>query len=324
MVSNPKYRPAAFTLVELLVVIAIIAVLVALLLPAVQASREAARKTSCKNNLHNIGLALHEYVDAKKHFPPGYVTAVTDDLDDAPEGPGWAWGAKILPFLEQTTLERNIDYVAAVASPASEVVRMTSLPIFICPSDGLFEQIIDIPKVTSKKPICQMAAASYIGSAGTVRPTCKICRDAFDGVFGRNRPCDPKELLDGLSNTLAVGERSNYWASAVMWGVVPNCRLLDHVNVGHYAAGPAYVLGTTFAEGFNIEEAPMDDHNTMDTYAESFKSDHPGGAHFVFCDGSVRFIFDNVEPGVMNALATRDGVAHGGQLVDPVIHDSPF
>jgi prepilin-type processing-associated H-X9-DG protein len=109
-----------------------------------------------------------------------------------------------------------------------------------------------------------------------------------------------------------------------MWGVVPKSKMLDHQIEGKYAAGPAYVLGTTFAEGFNIEEGEMDDHNVMGSYAESFGSLHPGGCHFVFCDGGVRFVYDNVDPGVMNSLATRAGVAKGGQLVDPIIHDSPF
>ncbi|HMO86445.1 MAG TPA: DUF1559 domain-containing protein, partial [Lacipirellulaceae bacterium] len=171
--------------------------------------------------------------------------------------------------------------------------------------------------------LCQMAAASYVGSAGTVRPTCKVCRDAFDGVFGRNRAIKPADITDGLSNTIAVGERSNYWASAAIWGVVPRSVVLDRQQRGRYAAGPAYVLGTTFVEGFNIESSYMD-HSTMNTFAESFLSMHPGGAFFVVCDGAVRFIRDSVEPGVMNALATRAEVAYGGNLVDPVIHESPF
>ena len=149
-------------------------------------------------------------------------------------------------------------------------------------------------------------------------------RDRFDGVFGRNRAIKPADITDGLSNTIAVGERSNYWASAAIWGVVPRSVVLDRRVRGRYAAGPAYVLGTTFVEGFNIEEAIMDDHSTMGTVAESFYSMHPGGAFFVFCDGGVRFVREGAEPGVMNALATRDEIADGGRLVDPVIHESPF
>ncbi|HMP07942.1 MAG TPA: DUF1559 domain-containing protein, partial [Lacipirellulaceae bacterium] len=159
---------------------------------------------------------------------------------------------------------------------------------FVCPSDINFEPIIDVYNLGFDTRLCQMAAASYVGSAGTVRPTCKVCRDAFDGVFGRNRAIKPADITDGLSNTIAVGERSNYWASAAIWGVVPRSVVLDRQQRGRYAAGPAYVLGTTFVEGFNIESSYMD-HSTMNTFAESFLSMHPGGAFFVFCDGAVRF-----------------------------------
>ena len=315
-------RAFGFTLVELLVVIAIIGLLLALLLPAVQAAREASRKTACGNNLHQIGVALHGYIAAKKVFPAGYVTAVTPDLDDAEAGPGWAWGTKLLSFLEQSPLERDIKLVAPVQSLASAAVRTTSLPIFICPSDAERQQLVDVPAIGSDTVICQMASANYVASTGTVRATCKICRDAFDGVFGRNRPIKPEECLDGLSNTLAAGERSNFWANATMWGVVPNSRLPDHQQPGKNAAGPAYVLGTTFKDGFNIEEVPLD-ADMEHTYAESFGSQHPHGSYFVFCDGGVRFVFDNVDPAVMNALATRDTMSKEGK-VDPIIHDSPF
>jgi prepilin-type N-terminal cleavage/methylation domain-containing protein/prepilin-type processing-associated H-X9-DG protein len=310
-----------FTLVELLVVIAIISVLVALLIPAVQASREAARKTVCANNLKQIGTALHLYIGNFKALPPGYVSTVDADLED--EGPGWAWGSKLLPFVEQHALYKEANFAMPVHGSSALLLRMKSIPTFVCPSDSDFQPVLDIRKIRPDVFICQMAAASYVGSAGTVRPTCKICRDAFDGVFGRNRAIKPAECEDGLSNTLAVGERAAQWAAAAMWGVVPKSRLADARQKDKYVAGPAYVLGTTFAEGFNIEEAPMD-HNTMNTFAESFGSDHPGGCHFAFCDGGVRFVFDTVDPRVMNALATRDSVAHGGQLVDPIIHDSPF
>jgi hypothetical protein len=84
------------------------------------------------------------------------------------------------------------------------------------------------------------------------------------------------------------------------------------------------VLGTTFVHGFKIEELAMDDHTTMDSLAESYFSLHVNGAFFVFCDGAVKFIRDDAEPGVMNALSTRAEVAFGGDLVDPVIHESPF
>jgi prepilin-type N-terminal cleavage/methylation domain-containing protein/prepilin-type processing-associated H-X9-DG protein len=315
---SPRRR-GAFTLVELLVVIAIIGVLIGLLMPAIQSSREAARKKVCGNNLKQIALGLHMHIASLKTLPPGYISEVDADLDD--KGPGWAWGVKILPFIEQEALYKQVDPKKHVHSAAMMQLRLKSVPIFNCPSDAEREEIIEVPgEITG----VNMATANYVGSAGTVRPTCKICRDNFDGAFGRNRPIKPSEMEDGLSNTLAVGERSWHWAAAAMWGVVPKSKLLDHQQPGRYAAGPAYVLGTTFAEGFNIEEGVMDDHNVMGTYAESFLSVHPGGCHFAFCDGGVRFVYDNVDPRVMNALATRASIAKGGQLVDPIVHDSPF
>jgi prepilin-type N-terminal cleavage/methylation domain-containing protein len=312
---------SAFTLVEVLVVIAIIGVLIALLLPAVQMAREAARKTRCANNLKQIGVGMHTYMLTYQSFPSGYLSTVLPDHDDG--GPGWAWGALILPFIEEAALRDQINLQGSVESAAAQEVRLTTLPIFVCPSDGTFEAVIDIPEKRSDRIICQMAASNYVGSAGTVRPTCKLCRDKFDGVFGRNRAIKPRELQDGLSRTLAIGERATYWSRAALWGVVPNSKVLDNQQPGKYAAGPAYVLGTTFAEGFNIETSvEMDDHATMDTYAESYGSQHPGGCFFMFCDAGVRFVWDDADPAIMNALSTRNGIPHSGE--ERIIHQNPF
>jgi hypothetical protein len=228
----------------------------------------------------------------------------------------------ILSYIEESALRDQVVLKAPIEGEAAAKVRLASLPLFVCPSDGTFESIIDIPEKNSDSIICQMAAANYVGSAGTVRPTCKRCRDQFDGVFGRNRAIKPKELLDGLSKTLAVGERATYWSRPAIWGVVPNSKILDNQKPGLYAAGPAYVLGTTFHEGFNIETAEEMDHATMGTFAESFGSKHPGGAFFMFCDAGVRFVWDDADPAVMNALSTRDGKPHSG--VERIIHENPF
>jgi prepilin-type N-terminal cleavage/methylation domain-containing protein len=314
---------AGFTLIELLVVIAIIGALIGLLLPAVQSAREAARRTACGNNLKQIGIALHSHLAAHRALPPGYVSLVLPNHDDG--GPGWGWGAKILPYCEQGAVYKDIEFEAPIESLGAAVLRTTSLATFICPSDADFAPIVDVPKVGTSEIICKMAAASYVGSAGTVRPSCKVCRDLFDGIFGRNRAIKASDITDGLSNTLAVGERSNYWASAAIWGVVPNSILPDHQQPSRYAAAPAYVLGTTFKDGFNIEEYPQDmDHNTMGTLAESYYSMHVDGAYFVFCDGGVRFIRDTIDPLAMNSLATRDEVGKDGKVDNPVIHESPF
>jgi prepilin-type N-terminal cleavage/methylation domain-containing protein len=314
-----RFRSAGFTLVELLIVIAIVGILLALMVPAVQKARESARKTQCANNLKQVGLAMHAYMIDFKAFPPGYISTVLPDHDDG--GPGWGWGAMILPYIEEAPLRSKLNLAAPIESDPASSVRLVSVPSFVCPSDGTFETVIDIPEKRSDRVICRMAAASYVGSAGTIRPTCKLCRDRFDGVFGRNRAIKPKELQDGLSKTLAAGERATAWASAAIWGVVPNSKLLDLQQPGKYAAGPAYVLGTTFHEGFNIETSEIDPEEE-DTFAESFGSVHPGGCFFLFCDAGVRFVWDDADPAVMNALSTRDGNPKSG--TERVIHESPF
>ena len=101
-----------FTLVEILVVVAIIGILIALMLPAIQAARESARKSQCANNLKQIGLGIHGYLDNHKAFPPGYTSKVLPNHDDG--GPGWSWGAKIMPFIEEVQLHDQIDYEASL------------------------------------------------------------------------------------------------------------------------------------------------------------------------------------------------------------------
>src|SRR5829696_3724580 len=128
----------AFTLVELLVVIAIIGILVALLLPAIQAAREAARRSQCKNNLKQIGLALHNYESARGSFPPGFVSRAAT-VDGPGLGPGWGWATHILPYLEESTL--NIDLKREITDPLYDEIRIKPFSIFRCPTDAIEEPI---------------------------------------------------------------------------------------------------------------------------------------------------------------------------------------
>ena len=146
---TPVRRANGFTLVELLVVIAIIGVLIGLLVPAVQSARESARRTVCRNNLKQIGLALHNHIDAKKHLPPGYTSTILLDGDDG--GPGWAWGAKILPYIEQSALHQLVDETVPVEGVAAAALRTKVVPGFVCPSDDRLEAVIDIPKIGSNQ-----------------------------------------------------------------------------------------------------------------------------------------------------------------------------
>src|SRR5262249_56653217 len=124
----------AFTLIELLVVIAIIALLVGLLLPAVQKVRDAAARSSCQNNLKQVGLALQGYHDANRKFPPGYSSGVTPNGDDT--GPGWGWATYILPHMEQQPLFSQIDLGIPIEAPRHAAARTTAMKSYLCPADA--------------------------------------------------------------------------------------------------------------------------------------------------------------------------------------------
>jgi prepilin-type processing-associated H-X9-DG protein len=160
-----------------------------------------------------------------------------------------------------------------------------------------------------------MAASNYLLSLGTVRPTCRVCRDQFDGVFGRDRATGLAEITDGLSQTFGGGERAWSLAAATALGVVPYSKNLDHARPGWYALGPSYVLGTTFKQGFNVCPEPYDD--PKDEYystCEAFSSMHPGGANFWFCDGSVRFLQNTIDVRLAWDYATKAGNPKGALI----------
>ncbi len=181
-----RYRKLGFTLVELLVVIAIIAILVGLLLPAVQAAREAARKASCKNNLHQIGLALHSYHDTHRTLPTGciewrgYKAPITNRQ--------FAWSALLLPFMEQQNLHAQIDFRFPFDAPVNAAAASTRLSIYECPSADNRQLV--------------RGQSDYGGIYGESM----VDRDPSDGMFLYERSIAFRDVTDGLSNTLAVSE----------------------------------------------------------------------------------------------------------------------
>lgn len=287
-VSLPK-RKNAFTLIELLVTISIIAILIALLLPAVQQAREAARRTQCRNNLKQIGLALHNYHDQSEMLPSGWIGVTAGQLDINGTN-GWSWASKLLPHLDQGALYSSINFSSQVGSPLNALPRTTVLPVFRCPSDVAPEKWT-INSAAGSTPLAEVAAASYSGVFG--KDEIELCNGLMagtacssDGVFFHNSRIRFADISDGLSSTLLVGERVSRSSSGWLY-----------TWTGVIAGGDdsiVRILGDT-------DVTPNRDQVRMDEFA----SYHVGGAHFVLGDGSVRFISSSIDLGVYRGLASR-------------------
>jgi len=292
-------RTRAFTLVELLVVIAIIGILIALLLPAVQAAREAARRSQCTNNLKQIGLALHNYHDAKEVLPYGtnYPCCY---------GPGETWSAAILPYMEQGALYDQFDWGLNTNVPPNATVAATVIPGYICPSDPESSQPVRNRDPYGHNPSPSMALW-YPGSMGPTHmdachycpdppPSYCCCSENFGrpwnpscGVFGRHvSAIKLAHIKDGTSNTIMAGESLPGECS---W----------HSVFGHNFP----LSGTTVPINNPFTAAPGSPDEWQRTCG--YKSRHPGGANFLLCDGSVHFFAETIDYRLYNGLGTRDG-----------------
>ena len=291
-------RHRGFTLIELLVVIAIIGVLIGLLLPAVQAAREAARRAQCVNNLKQVGLALHSYEGTVQILPPGYLSAFTTKGDDV--GPGWGWAAMILPHVEQRAIYASANFGLNVEVPANATARLSGLLLYLCPSDRVeprWSASATNPATGAVgPPICEIAPSNYVGVYGTTEPGVD-----GDGIFMRNGRIGLRDVTDGTSNTLMVGERSHNLAEATWVGSVAGAALVPRAG-GVGAFDPEHSAGMVLGhvgEG-NGPSEPGSDPN-------QFYSRHPGGANFLFADGHVAFLKSTVSYKTYKALATRAG-----------------
>lgn len=283
--------PRGFTLIELLVVIAIIGVLIGLLLPAVQRVRDSANRAHCANNLRQIGLALHHYHDSQAGFPPG-----VSYRQGADPHPFMSWNARLLPFLEQENLWRetlrafaqNRDF--RINPP--HVGFATVMAVYGCPADSR------TLGVTTLGERLRVAFTAYLGVSGS---------NQFrkDGLLYLNSKVRLAEVTDGASNTLAVGERPpsangvfGWWYAG--WGQSKDgsgdmVLSVRERNVATYAPG---------CPRGPYEFGPGRVTNQCDLF--HYWSLHIGGAHFLFCDGSARFLSYSAAP-LMPALATRAG-----------------
>jgi len=289
-------RRSGFTLVELLVVIAIIGILIALLLPAVQAAREAARRASCSNNLKQIGLGLHMYHDTNRCLPPGWIAF--DPSSGEPHWfgePGWGWGARILPFMEQTSVYKKlIHFELPITDALNEEARLTELAIFRCPSDageatfkleggGLYVGSGSFSEV-------ELAVGNYLGVFGTLdfHEICPSGDCDGGGTLVFQKALRFRDMSDGLSQTFVVGERSRKLAPGTWVGLVTG---------GLHA--PARITGVaTYPPNSEQEEAH---------YYHNFSSRHPSGTHFLSGDGSVKLIPETINAEIYQALCTRGG-----------------
>ena len=196
-----QLRRRGFTLIELLVVIAIIAILIALLLPAVQQAREAARRTHCINNLKQMALALHNYLDAHSVFPPAFVSDIAHV--NTPGGE-WSVHARILPFLEQSNLYNLADLSLNYGDPANLGVATQRVATFLCPTELKDRTRVNGSGTAIHYPI------SYGYNGGTWRVWDNASLQPGDGAFAPNSDFRPRDFIDGTSNTLLLSEVKAY------------------------------------------------------------------------------------------------------------------
>lgn len=304
------HKSRGFTLVELLVVIAIIGVLVALLLPAVQSAREASRRTACKNKMRQIGLALHNYHDSYRTFPPGVVLSEAASATCPPEGGTddvfSTWTVSLLPYLEEESLYQQFDFSLPIASRFNRItgraqhngmIAFSGTPaIYLCPSD---------PRLAPGVVHIDYAGVMGGGESGAPPAVCEggAGRLYFDnGFFFMNSAIRMGRVTDGTSNTYLVGETrfmrtdadegvgANYpsWASGA--------DMRGNGNDSSYQTMAAAVLP------INDPAIPTNSGDFM----RLFGSFHTGGCHMIFGDVSVHYIDENIDLFVHRSMGARN------------------
>jgi prepilin-type N-terminal cleavage/methylation domain-containing protein/prepilin-type processing-associated H-X9-DG protein len=321
--SRPRTRRWAFTLIELLVVVAIIGILVALMLPAIQAAREAAWRNSCKNNMKQLGLAMHTFHDTIRYLPsPG-----DSRTSAAGQGSQWAYSAqaKLLPYLEDKALQSLINFSeplmqgsggSQTINPVQQVAAAFEAATFLCPSDGGATQFHANSAV--------WAGNNYMLNAGTGQPDFAFTKQ-LDGIIWYGSDVRLGQITDGLSKTMMWSEaiRGNDITTNSSQPIDP---LRQHISFGGQgpvddstcqsptrwagSRGSAWIWGREFNTAFNTHEKPNSVKADCARSGAGFytaRSFHPGGVNVGLCDGSVNFVTNDIELGVWQALSTRSG-----------------
>jgi len=321
-----KHRLRGFTLIELLVVIAIIAILISLLLPAVQQAREAARRTQCKNNLKQLGLAMHNYESTYTMFPPSRINL---------SGPTFqqTWNVMILPYIEQANMYAQYNFNLNWFNIANDPMTTTQLPAFVCPStpgsrplptSALYSALTSASRTdtpiwgyTDYGSINAVRNAFIVASGGASINT----RDAMGGLGRGPGGTRIRDITDGTSNTILIAEDAGRPAQYI------GSRKGNNPRVGNIAFGTPFVAdGWGWADingGFSVDGAntagvqnstsgsgiptivgTCSMNCTNDSELYSF---HTGGVQALLADGSVRFLSENMSGLTLAGLITRQG-----------------
>ena len=296
-------RRSAFTLVELLVVIAVVGILVALLLPAVQAARESARRIQCVNNLKQIGIACQNYHEAIRSFPPGYCAAgpYVDGATDTT--PGWGWTALILPYMEQRSVYEGMMFTLPIEHPANAKAVQTRIAPYLCPSDIAPQTPYPVPDA-SGNIVALAGPSSYAACIGS--DDSDVADPTGSGIFYRNSGTRFADILDGTSVTILAGEKAfakaqGIWAGAINRGVVVRGQ---YNTCQPLVAGIDYPAPALVASHAHLNNAETDGDGSAGM--DDFSSMHIEGSNFVFADGSVHFIQSIPADGAAGAYTSED------------------
>lgn len=304
-----KHRRAGFTLIELLVVIAIIAILIALLLPAVQQAREAARRTQCRNNLKQLGLALHNYHDVHLCFPFGH----------SGDAKSWSAISQLLPYLEQANLYAQIDFSLPQNHAANNAARLLELPGLRCPSD-----------LQNTQPATG-GATNYMANKGSgvlwglpTGPNASL--PPQNGVMYFGSCVRMRDITDGTSNTAAISERiladgnngvvspvaDVFFSPAAPLTADEAIQVCQAVDISNLANQFPLFMGAPWTNGqhtylhTNVPNSRSCGFFTINRATMPPSSRHVGGVQLLLCDGSARFVSDNIDLGTWRAVGTRD------------------